>query len=101
MKVSPIYAKPHKPKSFRSILDLQFSFRLTPQGNPPSVNGKSEKMYPGSEIDKIGNVILHLIHNFSEAPECDKIFQEKWDIKDGFWRLDCKEGEARNFCYVF
>lgn len=24
----------------------------------------------------------------------------KWDIKDGFWRLDCKEGQEWNFCYV-
>ncbi len=24
----------------------------------------------------------------------------KWDIKDGFWRLDCEEGEEWNFAYV-
>ncbi len=24
----------------------------------------------------------------------------KWDIKDGFWRLDCMEGEEYNFAYV-
>ncbi len=24
----------------------------------------------------------------------------KWDIKDGFWRLDCTEGEEYNFAYV-
>jgi hypothetical protein len=24
----------------------------------------------------------------------------KWDIKDGFWRLDCAEEEDWNFCYV-
>ncbi len=24
----------------------------------------------------------------------------KWDIKDGFWRLDCKEGQEWNFAYV-
>ncbi len=24
----------------------------------------------------------------------------KWDIKDGFWRLDCREGEEYNFAYV-
>ena len=23
----------------------------------------------------------------------------KWDIKDGFWRLDCKEGEEYKFSY--
>jgi hypothetical protein len=24
----------------------------------------------------------------------------KWDIKDGFWRMDCEEGEEYNFTYV-
>ena len=24
----------------------------------------------------------------------------KWDIKDGFWRMDCTEGEEWNFAYV-
>jgi hypothetical protein len=24
----------------------------------------------------------------------------KWDIKDGFWRMDCAEGEEWNFAYV-
>ena len=24
----------------------------------------------------------------------------KWDIKDGFWRLDCNEGDEWNFAYV-
>ena len=24
----------------------------------------------------------------------------KWDIKDGFWRLDCEAGEEWNFAYV-
>lgn len=24
----------------------------------------------------------------------------KWDIKDGFWRLDCEAGQEWNFAYV-
>jgi hypothetical protein len=24
----------------------------------------------------------------------------KWDIKDGFWHMDCAEGEEWNFTYV-
>ncbi len=27
-------------------------------------------------------------------------FMVKWDIKDGFWCLDCTEGEEYNFAYV-
>ena len=57
-------------------------------------------MYPGGAIDQIVHVMIRLIHAFSEAPDCAKIFQVKWDIKDVFWRLDFKEGEEWNFCYV-
>ena len=97
MKVSPIAATPHKSKSFRSILDLSFSLKLTPHGRVPSVNENSEKTAPGGAIDQIGHVLLRLIHAFSEAPDGANIFQAKWDIKDGFGRLDCKEGEEWNF----
>ena len=23
----------------------------------------------------------------------------KWDITDGFWRINCQEGEEQNYCY--
>ena len=54
----------------------------------------------GGAIYQIRHVLLPLIHAFAEAPDCAKIFQAKWDIKDGFWRLYCKEGVEWNFCYV-
>ena len=41
-----------------------------------------------------------MINEFAEAPDCANIFQAKWDIKDGFCRIDCKEGGEWNFCYV-
>ena len=47
----------------------------------------------GGTIDHIGNVLMRLIYDFAEAPECDNIFQAKWDIKDRFWRIYYKEGE--------
>ena len=65
-----------------------------------SVNENKEKTAPGGAIDQIGHVILCLIHAFAEASDCAKIFQAKLDIKDGFWRLDCKEGEEWNFFNV-
>ena len=78
MKVSPIETIPHKSKSFISILDLSFSLKLTPHGRVPSVNENSEKTAPGGgAMDQIGHVILRLIHAFSEAPDCAKIFQKK------------------------
>ena len=72
-------------------MEFLFSLKLTPHGRVPSVNEKREKTDPGGAIDQIGYVILCLIHAFSEAPDREKIFQAKWDIKDGFGRLDCKE----------
>ena len=54
-------------------------------------------MDPGGAIDQIGHVLLRLIYAFAEAPDCANIFQEKWDIKDGFWRIDFKGGEE----YIF
>ena len=83
MKVSPIAETPHKSKAFRSILDLSFSLKLTPYGRVPSLNGNSEETSPGGAIDQIGHILLRLIHAFAEAPDCAKIFQAKWDIKDG------------------
>ena len=101
MKISPIAAIPQKSKASRSIMDLSFSSKLTPHGHVPSLNKNSEKTAPGGAIDQIGHVLLRLIHVFSEAPDCTNIFQAKWDIKDGFGRLDCKEEEEWNYCYVF
>ena len=43
---------------------------------------------------------MRIIHAFAQAEEDAKIFMAKWDIKDGFWRLDCEEGEEWNFAYV-
>ena len=84
---------PHKSKAFRSILDLLFSLKLTPHGRVYSVNKNCEKTALGGAIYQIGHVILCLIHAFAEAPDGAKIFQAKWDIKDGFCRLGCKESE--------
>jgi hypothetical protein len=41
-----------------------------------------------------------VIHAFAEATEDDKIFMAKWNIKDGFWRLDANKGDEWNFAYV-
>ena len=57
-------------------------------------------MAPGGPIDQIGTILLRLIRAFAKAQDCANIFQARLDIKYGFWRLDCKEGEESNFCYV-
>ena len=98
--MSLIDAIPHKSKAFRSILDLLFSLKLTPHGHVPSVNKNIENTAPVGAMDQIRHVLLHLICTFLEAPDCANSFQEKWDIKDGFWRLYFKEVEECNFCCV-
>jgi hypothetical protein len=41
-----------------------------------------------------------MIHAFEEAKDNKKLFMAKWDVKDGFWRMDCWEGEHWNFAYL-
>ena len=101
LKVSPIALIPHKSRMFRAILDLSFAIRLrTGEVEVPSVNSTSVKTAPAGAIDQMGHALSRLIHAFAHAPEDAKIFAAKWDIKDGFWRLDCQEGEEWNFAYM-
>ena len=100
LKISPVAAIPHKSKAYRSILDLSFRLRLREGGEVPAVNDTTEKTAPQGAVDQIGQSLKRLIHAFAEAEEGDMIFMAKWDIKDGFWRLDCQEGEEWNFAYV-
>ena len=74
----------HKSKSFRSILDLLFSLKLTPRGRVPSVNENIDKTATGVAIGQIEHVLLRLIHAFDEAPDCENIFQENGISKMGF-----------------
>ena len=90
---------PHKSKAFRSILDLSFRLRLRSGGILASVNDSTIKA-PQGALDQLGHALSRIIHAFAEAEEDDKIFMAKWDIKDGFWRMDCAEGEEYNFAYV-
>ena len=77
MKVFPITAIPHKSKAFPSILDLAFSLRLIHRGRVSLVNENSEKMAPAGAINKIGNVIMRIIHDFAKSPDDAMIFQFK------------------------
>ena len=100
LKVSPIAAIPHKSKAFRSILNLSFRLRLRSGGILASINDSIVKLAPQGALDQLGHALSRIIHAFAEAEEDDKIFMAKWDIKDGFWRMDCAEGKEYNFVYV-
>ena len=100
LKISPIAAVPHNSKPYRSILDLAFALKLKCGNTIPSVNDATTKLAPQAAVDQLGHSLSRLIHAFGEAGADDKIFMAKWDVKDGFWRLDCAEGEEYNFAYV-
>jgi hypothetical protein len=99
LKISPIVAIPHMSKLFCSILDLSFHLRLKQGGIVPSVNSTTIKTAPKGAIDQLGHSLTRIIHAFAEAKEGALIFMAKWDIKDGFWRLDMEDGAEWNFAY--
>jgi hypothetical protein len=100
LKISPIAMIPHKSRKFRAILDLSFRLRLKNGGFVPSVNESTTLEAPAGAIDQLGHSLSWLIHAMAEAGPEDKVLMAKFDIKDGFWRLNCQEGEEWNFAYV-
>ncbi len=100
LKISPLAMIPHKSRKFWAILDLSFPVKLTNGTVKPSVNEGTIKSAPRGAISQIGHSLSRIILAFATAEPLAKIFMAKWDIKDGFWRLDCKEGQEWNFAYV-
>jgi hypothetical protein len=81
-------------------LDLSFRLRLQDGSEVPSVNETTTLEAPAAAIDQMGHALNRIIHAFAEVDKDAKIFMAKFDIKDGFWRLDCQDGEEWNFAYV-
>jgi hypothetical protein len=100
LKISPLVIVPHKSKPFCAILDLLWVLKLTNGGILQSVNDSTTLSAPAGVIDQMGHSLERIIHAFAEAGEDDKAFMAKYDIKDGFWRMQCKQGKEWNFCYV-
>jgi hypothetical protein len=100
LKISPLAMIPHKSRQFRAILDLSFRLKLKTGETIPSVNESTTLEAPAGAIDQMGHALQRIIHAFAEADPDAKIFMAKFDTKDGFWRLDCQEGEEWNFAYV-
>jgi hypothetical protein len=99
LKISPIAMIPHKSRGYRAILDLSYNIRL--RGHTvTSVNESKVKTAPQGTINQMGHALARIIHAFVEADDDNNIFLGKWDTKDGFWHLDCEEGQEWNFTYV-
>jgi hypothetical protein len=97
LKISPVAAIPHKPKAYRTILDLSYKLRLKNGGVVKSVNDATEKVAPQGSIDQIGESLSRIIYAFAETDDDAKIFMAKWDIKDDSWRMGGEEGQEYNF----
>ena len=67
----------------------------------PLVNDVTMRVTPEEVIDQIGWVLPRMIEALAAVPiGGGNIMFSKLDIKDGFWRMVCKEGEGWNFVYV-
>jgi hypothetical protein len=82
------------------IGDLGFLKRRHNSGFLDAVNDTTEKIAPGRAINQNWECITRIIHEFAKADDNNKIFMAKWDIKDGFWRMDCRAGKEWNCTYV-
>ncbi len=64
------------------------------------VNATTVKTAPKGAINQLGHSLARIIHAFSKTKDDARIFMAKWDIKDGFWRLNAEDGVEWNFVYV-
>jgi hypothetical protein len=58
------------------------------------------KLASQGALDQMGHILSRILHAFTKAEDYAKIFMAKWDIKDGFWWMDCEVGEEYNLAYV-
>ena len=101
LKISPFAMIPHKSRKFRGILDLTFPVTIVDENYiVDSVNAATSKTAPQGAIDQIGQVLPRIIAAIADSKPGENVFMAKFDIKDGFWRLVCEEGEEWNFAYV-
>ena len=91
LKISPLAMVPHKSRLFRAILDLSFSLKMSTH-QIPSVNESTEKTSPNGTLDQMGTVLPRVIAAVAQTAEGEVVYFAKYDIKDGFWRLECEEG---------
>ena len=92
LKLSRLAMIPHKSRKYRAILDLSFALRIA-GFQLPSVNDATKNTAPEEAIDQIGTVLPRIIEAFATAPPGEYIQLMKLDIKDGFLRMVCTEGQ--------
>ena len=100
LKLSPLAMIPHKSRKYRAILDLSYQLMVA-RYMLPSVNDATMRMAPEEAMDQIGSVLPQMIEALAAAPlDGGDIMFSTFDIKVGFWRMVCEEGEESTFAYV-
>ena len=64
------------------------------------VNDTTIKSMPKGAINQLRECLSMIIHAFAKKTKMKKKLCTKWNIKDGFWQMDCHEGGVWNFAYV-
>ena len=90
----------HNSQKYWTILDLSFSLLLQDGSQVSLVIENTTKSATARALDQIGHSLSWIIHAFASTVVDEKVFMAKWDIKDGFWWLDCADEEEWNFAYV-
>ncbi len=74
---------PHKSQQYMTVLVLSFSLHISRDEWVPSINSNSVKTALKGATDQLGHSLGCVINATAHVDPC-----KKWDIKDGFWRLD-------------
>lgn len=101
LQISPISMILQKSWIYCTILDLSFSIQLQDGTQVPLVNEATVKLAPKADMNQLWHSLSQITHAFASTSRDEKVFMAKWDIKDGFWCLDCEEDEDWNFAFIF
>ena len=64
------------------------------------VNESTKRTAPRGSVDQFGHALRRIIDAFAKAGFDDKFVAAKWDIKEGFWHLNCEDGKEWNFSFI-
>ena len=95
---------PKRAPIFAPCGQVHINFYFAPYNRKPnhipSVNESTEKVSPDGTLDQMGTVLPRVIAAVAQTAEDEVVYFAKYNIKDGFWRLECEEGAEYNFAYV-
>ena len=100
LKVSLIAQIPHKSRAYRTLLDLSHELKKGKKVLARSVNETTVPLAPEAALMQMGSAMPRIIVAMAQCPEDSIIYFSKFDITDGFWRVQNKIGKEYNFAFV-